>query len=115
MDTGSGHSVRRTSEDSDISLSDIDTTDFDSDDDVPLATLRDPDDDVPLAVLRDQGSTTNANPPAQAPAVVDPPVPVGPAWTTKQRVDAWASRVKCPARFVSHLHDICIYMHGHQG
>ena len=23
---------------------------------------------------------------------------------------AWASRVKCPARFVSHLHDICIYM-----
>ena len=22
---------------------------------------------------------------------------------------AWASRVKCPARFVSHLHDICIY------
>ena len=25
-------------------------------------------------------------------------------------LDAWASRVKCPARFVSHLHDICIYM-----
>ena len=25
-------------------------------------------------------------------------------------IDAWASRVKCPARFVSHLHDICIYM-----
>ena len=24
-------------------------------------------------------------------------------------LDAWASRVKCPARFVSHLHDICIY------
>ena len=22
--------------------------------------------------------------------------------------DAWASRVKCPARFVSHLHEICI-------
>ena len=25
-------------------------------------------------------------------------------------LDAWASRVKRPARFVSHLHDICIYM-----
>ena len=25
-------------------------------------------------------------------------------------LDAWASRVKCPARFVSHLHDICIVM-----
>ena len=25
-------------------------------------------------------------------------------------LDAWASREKCPARFVSHLHDICIYM-----
>ena len=25
-------------------------------------------------------------------------------------LDAYASRVKCPARFVSHLHDICIYM-----
>ena len=25
-------------------------------------------------------------------------------------LDAWASWVKCPARFVSHLHDICIYM-----
>ena len=25
-------------------------------------------------------------------------------------LDAWASRVKCPARFVSHSHDICIYM-----
>ena len=25
-------------------------------------------------------------------------------------LDAWASRVKYPARFVSHLHDICIYM-----
>ena len=24
--------------------------------------------------------------------------------------DAWASRVKCPARFVSHLHDIWVYM-----
>ena len=23
---------------------------------------------------------------------------------------AWASRVKCPARFVSHLHEICIYI-----
>ena len=25
-------------------------------------------------------------------------------------LDAWASRVKCSARFVSHLHDICIYI-----
>ena len=25
-------------------------------------------------------------------------------------LDAWSSRVKCPARFVSHLHDICIYI-----
>ena len=25
-------------------------------------------------------------------------------------LDAWASRVKCPARFVSHLHEICIYI-----
>ena len=25
-------------------------------------------------------------------------------------LDAWASRVKCPARFVSHLHEICIYV-----
>ena len=25
-------------------------------------------------------------------------------------VDAWASRVKCAARFVSHLHDICIWV-----
>ena len=25
-------------------------------------------------------------------------------------LDAWASRVKCPARFVSHLHEICIYL-----
>ena len=25
-------------------------------------------------------------------------------------IDAWASRVKCPARFVSHLHEICIYI-----
>ena len=36
-------------------------------------------------------------------------------WVTKQRwqatgLDAWASRVKCPARFVSHLHEICIYI-----
>ena len=31
---------------------------------------------------------------------------------TKQAtgLDAWASRVKCPARFVSHLHEICIYI-----
>ena len=26
-------------------------------------------------------------------------------------LDAWASRVKCPARFVSHLHDIYIYIY----
>ena len=26
-------------------------------------------------------------------------------------LDAWASRVKCPARFVSHLHEICIYIY----
>ena len=25
-------------------------------------------------------------------------------------LDAWASRVKCPARNVSHLHEICIYI-----
>ena len=25
-------------------------------------------------------------------------------------LDAWASRVKCPARFVSHLQEICIYI-----
>ena len=25
-------------------------------------------------------------------------------------LDPWASRVKCPARFVSHLHEICIYL-----
>ena len=25
-------------------------------------------------------------------------------------LDTWASRVKCPARFVSHLHEICIYI-----
>ena len=25
-------------------------------------------------------------------------------------LDAWASRVKCPARFVSHLHEICIHI-----
>ena len=25
-------------------------------------------------------------------------------------LDAWASWVKCPARFVSHLHEICIYI-----
>ena len=31
---------------------------------------------------------------------------------TKQAtgLDAWASRVKCPARFVSHIHEICIYI-----
>ena len=33
------------------------------------------------------------------------------AWPWRSgRLDAWASRVKCPARFVSHLHKICIYM-----
>ena len=26
-------------------------------------------------------------------------------------LDAWASRVKCPARFVSHLHEICMYIY----
>ena len=26
-------------------------------------------------------------------------------------LDAWASRVKCPARYVSHLHEICIYIY----
>ena len=26
-------------------------------------------------------------------------------------LDAWASRVKCAARFVSHLHEICIYVY----
>ena len=25
-------------------------------------------------------------------------------------LDAWASRVKSPARFVSHLHEICVYI-----
>ena len=25
--------------------------------------------------------------------------------------DAWASKVKCPARFVSYLHEICIYIY----
>ena len=25
-------------------------------------------------------------------------------------LDVWASRVKCPARFVSHLHEICLYI-----
>ena len=40
---------------------------------------------------------------------------IGPWWTWQQLsiqatgLDAWASRVKCPARFVSHLHEICIY------
>ena len=32
-------------------------------------------------------------------------------WSTQATgLDAWASRVKCPARFVSHLHEICIYV-----
>ena len=26
-------------------------------------------------------------------------------------LDAWASRVKCPARVVSHLHEISIYIY----
>ena len=30
-------------------------------------------------------------------------------WQAKG-LDAWASRVKCPARFVSHLHEICIHI-----
>ena len=32
-------------------------------------------------------------------------------YITKQAtgLDAWASRVECPARFVSYLHEICIY------
>ena len=29
--------------------------------------------------------------------------------TQETGLDAWASRVKCPARFVSRLHEICIY------
>ena len=33
-------------------------------------------------------------------------------WTKQATgLDAWASRVKCPARFVSHLHEICIYIY----
>ena len=32
-------------------------------------------------------------------------------WGQATGLDAWASRVKCPARFVSHLHDICIYIY----
>ena len=32
-------------------------------------------------------------------------------WTKQATgLDAWASRVKCPALFVSHLHEICIYI-----
>ena len=33
------------------------------------------------------------------------------AWWQATGLDAWASRVKCPARFVSHLHEICIYIY----
>ena len=35
------------------------------------------------------------------------------AYNCKQAtgLDAWASRVKCPTRFVSHLHDIYIYIY----
>ena len=29
----------------------------------------------------------------------------------RARLDAWALRVKCPARFASHLHEICIYIY----
>ena len=32
-------------------------------------------------------------------------------WWQATGLDAWASRVKCPARFVSHLHEICIYIY----
>ena len=32
-------------------------------------------------------------------------------WNKQRVFDAWASRVKCPARFVSHLHEICIYIY----
>ena len=38
-------------------------------------------------------------------------------WVSKTRskqatgLDAWASRVKCPAWFVSHLHELCIYIY----
>ena len=49
-----------------------------------------------------------------------PPTPISKTWpsinsdnkSTGQAtcLDAWASRVKCPARFVSHLHEICIYI-----
>ena len=31
-------------------------------------------------------------------------------WIQATGLDAWASGVKCPARFVSHLHEICIYI-----
>ena len=31
-------------------------------------------------------------------------------WIQATGLDAWASRVKCPAWFVSHLHEICIYI-----
>ena len=31
-------------------------------------------------------------------------------WWQATGLDAWASRVKCPARFMSHLHEICIYI-----
>ena len=35
-----------------------------------------------------------------------------PQWINQATgLDAWASRVKCPARFVSHLHEICIYIY----
>ena len=53
--------------------------------------------------------------------VFEPAIPIPSQWCGKQRrqhsmhkqatgLDAWASRVKCPARFVSHLHEICIYI-----
>ena len=36
---------------------------------------------------------------------------MGQPCTQATGLDSWASRVKCPARFVSHLHEICIYMY----
>ena len=33
----------------------------------------------------------------------------GSQWKQATGRDAWASKVKCPVRFVSYLHEICIY------
>ena len=50
----------------------------------------------------------------QSVAMVHMLVTYTPWWAPRKRqatgLDAWASRVKCPARFVSHLHEICIYI-----